>query len=221
MADNDTAKNASGSTVTYASDDIGGVKVPRVKVQWGVDGSVVDASATDPLPVEIAAGTFELSQAVGDVIRVGGVGKIIQTTNAVTAGSYSSGDVLGGKITLTSAMRATDATGMLQSLLIHTEDGEAFDGDILIFGTNPTASISDNGAWVWNSTDFAKLQGHVHVLASDFTTIGGDGIANLTNLGILVQATSAAHIYAYVICTGTPTFAATTDLNITWSFYQD
>lgn len=58
MADNDTAKNASGSTVTYASDDIGsgvasGAKVPRVKVGWGADGTYVDVNASTPLPITL------------------------------------------------------------------------------------------------------------------------------------------------------------------------
>jgi hypothetical protein len=39
MADNDTTLDATGATVTYATDDISSVKVPRVKVALGVDGT--------------------------------------------------------------------------------------------------------------------------------------------------------------------------------------
>lgn len=49
MADNITVTQGSGTTL--ASDDISGVQYPRIKVSWGVDGSAVDASATNPLPV--------------------------------------------------------------------------------------------------------------------------------------------------------------------------
>jgi hypothetical protein len=38
---------------TIAADEIGAVKYQRTKVVWGVDGVAVDASATDPLPVDI------------------------------------------------------------------------------------------------------------------------------------------------------------------------
>lgn len=51
MADDFTTKDATGATVTGAADDIVGIKYPRFKLNWGVDGSRVDASATDPLPV--------------------------------------------------------------------------------------------------------------------------------------------------------------------------
>lgn len=49
MADNITVTQGTGTTL--ASDDISGVQYPRVKMAWGADGSAVDASATDPLPV--------------------------------------------------------------------------------------------------------------------------------------------------------------------------
>ena len=42
MADNDTYLNGSGSSVSVAMDDIGGVKYPRVKLGVGVDGSARD-----------------------------------------------------------------------------------------------------------------------------------------------------------------------------------
>ena len=47
MADN-TSQTGSD---TIATDDIGGVKYPRAKVVWGVDGSAVDASDSNPLPI--------------------------------------------------------------------------------------------------------------------------------------------------------------------------
>jgi hypothetical protein len=53
--------------VTVAADEIAGKKIQRVKVQHGVDGSAVDVSATDPLPVTGAisvTGTMPVSQAL-------------------------------------------------------------------------------------------------------------------------------------------------------------
>jgi hypothetical protein len=41
--------------VTFASDDIGGVHSPRVKVQFGADGSATDVSSAAPLPVTAAS----------------------------------------------------------------------------------------------------------------------------------------------------------------------
>jgi hypothetical protein len=50
MADN-TVLNLGTGGDTISTDDVGGsVKVQRVKVQYGADGSATDASATTPLP---------------------------------------------------------------------------------------------------------------------------------------------------------------------------
>lgn len=41
-----------GTGATISSDDVGGVQVQRVKVQYGADGSATDVSASTPLPVD-------------------------------------------------------------------------------------------------------------------------------------------------------------------------
>lgn len=64
MADN-ILVTSSGST-TMATDDISSVHYPRVKVSWGADGSAVDASAANPLPVvqtgSLPAGTAAIGK---------------------------------------------------------------------------------------------------------------------------------------------------------------
>lgn len=50
MVDNVVANPGVGGS-TFATDDIGGIQYPRMKVNFGVDGSAVDVSASNPLPV--------------------------------------------------------------------------------------------------------------------------------------------------------------------------
>ena len=52
-----------GSGATIAADNIGGVLHQRVKLTSGADGTAVDVSAANPLPVDASYG--ELIQAVG------------------------------------------------------------------------------------------------------------------------------------------------------------
>lgn len=75
MADNGTA--ASGPTIGW--DDIGGVAIQRVKPAWGVDGSMVDTSATNPLPVTVPPNTASGS---------------ITTQNLVPAGTATAGSAV-------------------------------------------------------------------------------------------------------------------------------
>ena len=50
MADNTTLNTGTGGDV-MSTDDLGAVKVQRVKVQFGVDGTAADVASFNPLPV--------------------------------------------------------------------------------------------------------------------------------------------------------------------------
>jgi hypothetical protein len=52
MSDNFTANAGSGGS-TFASDDIGGVQYPRVKISAGADGAATDVSLTNPMPASL------------------------------------------------------------------------------------------------------------------------------------------------------------------------
>jgi len=49
----DNVAITAGSGTAIAADDLSGVYYQRVKISWGVDGSAVDASASNPFPVVI------------------------------------------------------------------------------------------------------------------------------------------------------------------------
>jgi len=51
MADNITVTQGTGTTM--ATDDVSGVQYPRVKVSIGADGSAVDVSTANPMPVSV------------------------------------------------------------------------------------------------------------------------------------------------------------------------
>jgi len=66
MADNTQAS----ASPTIATDEISSVHYPRVKVSWGVDGSAVDASATNPLPITLGTA---ISDEFDSIVAVPGV----------------------------------------------------------------------------------------------------------------------------------------------------
>ncbi len=63
MTDNTTLNSGAGGDV-IASDDIGGVKHQRVKIEIGVDGVATDVSATTPLPVSDNGGSLTVDGTV-------------------------------------------------------------------------------------------------------------------------------------------------------------
>jgi hypothetical protein len=97
MADNFVANAGSGGS-TFASDEISSVHYPRVKLSWGADGAVADASVAAPIPVELvataAAGltifrSLDLDEGALEVVKASaGVVYAIEITNRSTAARY-------------------------------------------------------------------------------------------------------------------------------------
>lgn len=60
MADNFVANAGSGGS-TFAADDISSVLHPRVKVEWGADGSANDTAVAAPLPVQASVESNQMT----------------------------------------------------------------------------------------------------------------------------------------------------------------
>lgn len=85
MADN--VAITAGTGTTMATDDVGGVQYPRVKLAQGADGSATDVSSAAPLQVTLANGTVP-SHAVTNAGTFA-----VQNTAALVAGTNNIGDV--------------------------------------------------------------------------------------------------------------------------------
>jgi len=97
MADNAIAGN-NGSPVTFATDDIGGVHHARSKVGFGVDGSYVDVSASNPLPIAAPADGVPIYMGGGPVDSLNPLpvylGSAIETSSSYIEDSpHTSGDM--------------------------------------------------------------------------------------------------------------------------------
>jgi hypothetical protein len=82
-----------------STDDIAGVKVQRVKVQHGADGSATDVSAASPMPVNQTAALPAGTNNIGDV----------DIASAIPAGTNNIGDV--DVLTMPVNDRLTDNVG--------------------------------------------------------------------------------------------------------------
>jgi hypothetical protein len=102
VADNETTQSATLATlpagVTYAFDELtGGVKVARSKTGFGVDGSYVDVSASDPLPV-VQTGTPALPTGAATSAKQDTAAAILATIDADTGSIATSAATLAGAV---------------------------------------------------------------------------------------------------------------------------
>jgi hypothetical protein len=145
-------------------------------------------------------------------------GIVITPTITVSATpDYTSGDSLGGKITLPNAVRATGGMSKLVSVNIIDSANQKPAGTILFFNADPAAAtLTDNTAFAL-STDVLKVVASVVIAAADYVTI--DSVAFLTygNINKIVQA-AATSLYAAFVITTASNLAATTDIQIAFGF---
>lgn len=256
MANNKTALDAVGATVTYATDDVSSVDYPVVKLAAGTEDSAKrlghledDAHVTADagiMALAVRADTAAATGANGDYVplltdgsgrlwinvgvftagethlgEVGGNTAVIRSNPTITGGAYSANDVVGGELTLTGAMRKSGGSGVLQSITVHDKDSESAALEFYFFQSAPGAAISDNGAFAWTDTDEDLFLGMVQVFAGDYVTRGGDVFAVVRNIGLPVVASGSADLFLYIVCTGAPTFASTSDLTFTFGFLRD
>jgi hypothetical protein len=150
--------------------------------------------------------------------KAGTFGTVITPTITVSASpDYSAGDSIGGKITLTNAVRVTGGLSKLQTITILDNANQKPEGTILIFNADPAAAtITDNAAFVF-STDAGKVVATVAVATANYVTIDSKALACIGAIEKVVQSTTTT-LYAAFVTTGTPNLAATTDIQIAFGF---
>lgn len=150
MADNGTA--ASGPTIAW--DDIGpGVAYQRVKLSWGVDGSAVDASATNPLPTTLqgVTGSAPLPVQPGVTVRVSA-----NFTRPADTTAYASGDTVANSttagsvtpLTFSNVVRTAGGGGMVRRVKLRKSGTSITNASfrLYLFSATQTSAAGDNAA---------------------------------------------------------------------------
>lgn len=145
--------------------------------------------------------------------------KNVTIVPTITAGAYSAGDAVGGKMTFPSAT-ASRKTAVLSTVVIVDEADQGAALDLVCFNQSFTAT-SDNVALAISDADAQNLIAWVSIGASDYVDVGGAKVAVIANIGQLVTTSGGRDIHCQMKTTGTPTYAATDDLRVTLGFLQD
>ncbi len=139
--------------------------------------------------------------------------KVVEATSTptITAGAYSAGDVVGGRLSF--SLQAASGVWLLKSVRIADDDNEKAACKLYLFNSAPT-SIADNAAFAPAIADLQALVAIVTVAAADFSTINSNAVALKESLAS-VFVVPGGTLYGYLVCDATPTYTATTDLAIT------
>lgn len=153
-------------------------------------------------------------------ISVVGASKIVSPTITVDTAAYQAGDCVGGKITLTDAMRVAGGSGVLQSLTVTDVSNTKPALELLIFNSDPTAATLTDQAAIALSTDVSKVIHRIPIYTSDYTTVASVAFADI-NISKVVEAVGSKNLYLAIAATGAHDFVAATDLKMSFGFLQD
>ena len=164
--------------------------------------------------IVLAAGEAHVGQ-------VGGHTGVLTVASVVSAGAiYAAGDALGGRLDLTSAVRVSGGTGIIQGITIIDLDQERAEIDIVFFNQAFTAT-ADNAAFDPSDADLANCIGFVKVLSSDYANFNDNAVATLNGIGMPFKCEGSTTLYAQMVVRGTPTYTATTDIKVLIRVLQD
>lgn len=145
-------------------------------------------------------------------------------TSAPTVSSspaYSTGDNVGGKITLTDVARAAMGSGLIQSVIITSRSLQTATFDVVFFNSDPSGStFTDNAAQGLVDADLSKIIGVAQ--CSTVVALAAESIHQATGLALpFALSGGATTIYAAIVVRGTPTLASTSDIHLSVRILQD
>ena len=142
----------------------------------------------------------------------------------VQAAVYAAADVVGGKLTLTNAVRSRSfgIGGVIESVVLRDLAAQTGDYDLVIFNADPSATtFTENGPIDVADADLGKVVGVVKLVASTHRTAFADSCVYSVGGLNLSLAGAGSNLYAVLVARGTPTFAATTDVSLELFIRQD
>lgn len=175
------------------------------------------------LPVTLASNQSALSVAQSGVWNVGGVTAVNSQALTVTSSqAYTTGQCIGGLITMSSALRAI-GTGLIQKVVVNMKSLQTAPLDLLIFNANPSSStLTDTNAIVISTTDIAAWVGTIHL--TDVTAGGASNVRTqwqASNLADPIVLPSGTTVYAAIVARGSVTTGTTELCQIITKFLQD
>lgn len=202
-----TAKDASGITQTYDSDLIAGKHHPRLKMQWGADGSANDTDVDSPIPVQVAYPLVEGNAHLG---AVGGNGIVITRDIAMSAAaSYVTGDFVGTDATpleFAGAARVSTGTGTITGCILIDDAVQSIAGELWLFDESFTPP-NDSAAWAISDADALKCIGVIPF--STYYASGNNSISvgTIPNGNLPFKSTGTS-LWGAFVTRGSPTYAS-------------
>lgn len=186
----------------------------------GTNEATVKAASTPAATTDTA---IVVAISPNNVVTLGGTTATNKPTLAVTASAYAANQCMGGKLTLTNALRVGGPlSGAFSKLQLRWHGSSPPALSMLLFSDNPAATFTDQVAFpTLSAADNALVSALITIATTDWTIIGGSSFCTKAPGALPVVGVAATLYAAFNVTSGTPTPAATTDLSASWGFFND
>ena len=144
---------------------------------------------------------------------VGGrmVAAVPDSLPATSTSAYASGDVLGGKMKLTDALRFSAGSGYLQDLTVALKSVQTAALDAVLFRADPSSStFTDNAAASIAAADLGKWICTVPFEVAN--SVGTNTLYEANKLARSLKLDAGRDLWLVLVWRGAPTLATTADL---------
>lgn len=123
---------------------------------------------------------------------------------------YADNDLVGGKLTM-----LLPKSGIIETVVLLDQANQSAALDLVLFSADPAGTTFTNNASLdINDTDALKIIGVIRFAASDYGSFADNAVATLRGVGFAYV--SEGPLYGAFLSNGaTPTYVATTDLQLT------
>lgn len=142
---------------------------------------------------------------------------VVSVAPTLDTNIYADGDQMcSGSILLDEVLDNTKGTGAVLSVTVIDKDKEAAPFDILFFNSDPTIVSSNNAALDISDSEMAsKFLGRIEIASADYSNLANCSVATISQVGLLLQGSATSRdLYIVLQCRGTPTYTASSDLQI-------
>ena len=148
-------------------------------------------------------------------MRTGSGMFIAAETLTIEAAAYASGDLVGGKITISPPApgRRMMPGLLIQSVVITDLAEQSVNLDVIFFDADPSnTTFTENAPLDIADADLVNIIAVVHI--TDWSDFADNSQGQAINLALPALRASSNMIYAAIVVRGAPTYASTSDLTI-------
>lgn len=126
----------------------------------------------------------------------------------VSAGAYTSGDVVGLPVEITFASDTDGGASLLKNLTMVDMTGQDANLNLLFFNDEPLSVAIDKDPFVLSAGNAAKLIGVVAIPAAGYVGVGTPSIISLDLDFVLQAKAKSKSLWAVLVTAGTPTYTS-------------